>query len=143
MTNLFFEKEKEIEKYEVPKKPTHFDIYDKLVRKLEVNETEKRYFNGFLFINQLSFNKRTLPFSVMLNSSPINNEQIFEIAKYMAPNVGYNKFIKKDKEDKDLEIIRWYFKVNIETAKRYKEFLSKEELKKIKEIYKENKDLIN
>ena len=140
MFNLFFEEEKELETYEVPKKPNHFDIYNKLVQKQNADDL-KKYFNGFLFINQLSFNKNTLGFSVMLNSSNLENEHIFEVAKSLAPKVGYSKFIKADKIDKDLDIITWYFKVNLETAKRYKEMLSKEEFKKLEGLYKENKDL--
>jgi hypothetical protein len=143
MTDLFFEKEKEIETYDIPKKPSHFDIMNKLMRKQEVSDLDKKYFSGFLFINQLSMNKKFIQYAIMLNSSPLNDEQIFEIAKFLAPNIGYIKFIKKDKEDKDLEIIKWYFKVNTETAKRYKKYLSKEEFKKLKELYKENKDAIN
>jgi hypothetical protein len=52
--------------------------------------------------------------------------------------LGYVKFVKKDKEE-NLDFIQWYFKVNYETAKRYKKQLTKEELKEIEILYKENK----
>ena len=137
MNNLFFKEEKEIETYKIPKKPSHFDIYGKMVKGEKISKEDKKYFDGFLFINQLSFNRKFLPYSVMLNSLPLNNEQLFEYAKFLAPIVGFNKFIKKNKTDSDLLAISWYFKVNLETAKRYKQYLSKKELKEINELYKE------
>jgi hypothetical protein len=136
---MFFEKEeKKIETYAPPKKPSHFDVYGKLVKKENVSEIEKRYFNGFMFINQLSMRKDTLPISVMLNSSKTEDEHLFEIAKILAPKVKFIRFIKKQKNE-NLDDIMWYFKVNYETAKRYKKQLSKEELKYIKDLYNEFK----
>ena len=83
-----------------------------------------------MFINQLSMRKDTLPISVMLNSSKTEDEHLFEIAKILAPKVKFIRFIKKQKNE-NLDDIMWYFKVNYETAKRYKKQLSKEELKKM------------
>jgi hypothetical protein len=65
-----------------------------------------------------------------------NDEHIFECAKVLAPKLGFKKFIKVDKKE-DLDYIMWYFKVNYETAKRYKNQLSDKELKEIKELYNE------
>jgi predicted ATPase with chaperone activity len=136
---MFFEKEeKKVETYNLPKKPSHFDIYGKLVKKEQILDIEKQYFNGFMFINQLSMRKNTLPISVMLNSSKAYDEHLFEIAKILAPKVKFIKFIKKQKNE-NLDDIMWYFKVNFETAKRYKKQLTKEELKYIKDFYNEFK----
>ena len=138
MLDLFFGKEKEIEKYEPPKKPSHFDIYNKMI-KGNVTKEDEKYFNGYLYTTQLSFKKEFLPLALILNQSFVDNRVIFEIAKVYANKTKFIKFIKKDKPDKDLETICWYFKVNKETAKRYKKMLSKEELKEIKELYNEVK----
>jgi len=133
MTDLFFKKEKKIEKYEIPKKETHFDI----IKKINYSSKYNKNFNGILFLKQLSYSKKYILFSNLLNVSKLNNEQLFEIAKDIIPKVGFIKFIKKEKEDKDLSAIMWYFKVNKETAKRYKNQLSKKEIKEIIELYKE------
>ena len=130
---FFVEKKKEIEEYKVPKKPSHFDVYGNLVKG---KEADKNYFNPFIFINQMSMDKRFLQYSIIFNSSKMDDEQIFECAKILAPKLGFKKFIKVDKKE-NLDDIMWYFKVNYETAKRYKNQLSDKELKEIKKLYNE------
>ena len=131
---MFFEEEKtKVEEYIQPKKPSHFDVYGNLVKG---KETDKKYFNSFMFINQLSMDKIFLPYSIIFNSSKMEDEHLFECAKILAPKLGFKKFIKANKKE-DLDYIMWYFKVNYETAKRYKNQLSKIELKEIKELYNE------
>ena len=139
MNGLFFEEEKkkEEEKYIPPKPPSYFDVFNKLKNRI-ANKKDLKYFDEYMFITHLSFNQNTLQYAILLNNSFIKPEHSFEIAKFLVPNLPYIKWIKKSKPDKDLNAIMWYFKVGKETAKRYKEMLSKEELEEIKEWYKES-----
>jgi len=137
MNGLFFEEEKKKEeKYIPPKPPSYFDVFNKLKNRTAKNDL--KYFDEYMFITHLSFNQNTLQYAILLNNSFIKPEHSFEIAKFLVPNLPYIKWIKKSKPDKDLNAIMWYFNVGKETAKRYKEMLSKEELEEIKEWYKES-----
>ena len=138
MNKLFFDEEKEFETYEVPKKPSHFDILKKLKNR-KTDDNDIKYFNTFLFLKQYSNNQNLIGMINFLNVLNIDNEKGYLIASEMLPKLPYIGFpkSKKEKPTKDIESIMWYFKVNFETAKRYLEFIDKDMLKEIKFLFKE------
>jgi len=139
--NIFFDEKKEENVEYKEEKINHFDVMKKIKNNQKLSEKDKNTFDIFLFLTQLSNDMKFIKFANGLNTLKMSNENlkeyILEFAKFIVPKMGYIKFHKKEKKDKDLEYISKYFNVNLETAKRYKNFLSKKEIKEIIDLYKE------
>lgn len=103
-------------------------------------EAEIEKIPSYLFCKWLSGNSVTLFAANMFNQ--YYKELPIDV-QYKAINKAFKnkiKFIKypkgnQEKATRDQEIVSWYFKVSLDKAKEYLEFISENELKSISNLY--------
>jgi len=133
-------REKKEEKIEQkPKKPSPFEYHNQFFKGTLLKEDYNKI-NEYLFLIHLSNEPKIIEELNNLNLVSIPIEKLIPILKLILKfkKVGYIKYPKKPqiKNEKYLESVKWYFKINDNVARRYLSKLSKEELKNIEEAYK-------
>ena len=127
------------EEYKPPKvKDDMFKVmYSALDKKFMPTEEQKKKISGFLFDNILANNENTLELAVMFTTHNIPVNKQYDMVRTLLPKC-YIPYPKKAKHpQKDIENIIKYYQVNETLASQYHDLLTKDELKKINDKYKE------
>lgn len=95
---------------------------------------------SYIFCKWLSGDYRTIYDANIFNlyNIPVKN-QYFYIKHKHAGNIRNIKYIKSNKDDINIDVnnISNFYKVNLDKAREYLEFISQDELLKLREIYRQ------
>ena len=102
------------------------------------DEASEKAYIPFLINRTLSFNVDTIMHANEMNiNSGLDKKLQYDYYYYMLPKrKRYNKWFKK-KEDIDLQLVRDYYKCNIQKAKEALTILSKEQLETIRKKFEQ------
>ena len=117
-----------------------FEIINDITFNKKYNFNEKSY-PQYIINKFLSMRKDTLYFANEMNKYDLDKQLQYDFYFYSIPKKKrFFKYTKYDAEE-NIKIVSDYFKVRIDVARRYLNFLSNEELQKIKDSF--NKGGIN
>lgn len=109
------------------------------INKKKIQDKEIEKISSWVFCRWLSGNPYTIQAANQINyyyNIPIKN-QYYMIKNAFAGKIKYIPYPKNIQEDmnKDIEYLSTYFKISLEKAKEYLEFISEQELLMIRGLY--------
>ena len=133
------EKQQEVKETKKEKFDLFGVMYSCITKKGRPSKKEIEKIPEYLFHNLLSNNPQTINLSFLLTVKEIPIYYQYKLVDKMLPKT-YIKYPKKNKkEDKFLEFISDYYKCNYQMAKQYKELMSEDEIRFLKNEMKKIK----
>lgn len=108
-------------------------------KEYKLTKENEKSFSVYMINQVLSCDKDYCLITEFVNSPYLSPKQVYDFYFYFLPKKKkYIKYLaKKESIDENLELIMKHFQVNIEVAKQYLQILSKDDIKQIKEMYRE------
>lgn len=116
-----------------------FTVFKKILNKSNITDDDLSKINDFIFCRWLSGNPNSLLVANVINyyhKLPLKIKVKF-VEELIGNKIKYIPYPKVEKSKNSLENISRYFNISEEKANLYLEFLSKEDLKYLEDLYKQ------
>lgn len=116
-----------------------FTVFKKILNKSDITDDDLSKINDFIFCRWLSGNPNSLLVANVINyyhKLPLKIKVKF-VEELIGNKIKYIPYPKGEKSKNSLENISRYFNISEEKANLYLEFLSKEDLKYLEDLYKQ------
>lgn len=116
-----------------------FTVFKKILNKSNITDDDLSKINDFIFCRWLSGNPNSLLVANVINyyhKLPLKIKVKF-VEELIGNKIKYIPYPKGEKSKNSLENISRYFNISEEKANLYLEFLSKEDLKYLEDLYKQ------
>lgn len=114
-----------------------FTVFKKILNKSNITDDDLSKINDFIFCRWLSGNPNSLLVANVINyyhKLPLKIKVKF-VEELIGNKIKYIPYPKGEKSKNSLENISRYFNISEEKANLYLEFLSKEDLKYLEDLY--------
>lgn len=117
------------------------NIYASMKKNVYVSDEDIKKISPYMYLRWLGNNQITSSAAAQLNlyHKEIPFENVYKMVKgaFSGKNIYIEMPVLKETFEKNADALAWHFKINKNTVPEYAEFLSKEEINDIQELYDE------